>query len=546
VLVVALNVAAAAFLWRMWPRRDEAQAAAPDDDAEVVAREPFAPSDGDFERESVPTATANELVALAPVRNSHPRRATSPALAHDLRNIATDAIEELRKATKGKITAANTTVAIDVRELGAGVAGEIAVDADQSLRPASNLKLVTTAAALVLLGPDFQFDTRFETVGECKGGVLHGDLVVRAAADPLYERGGDGDIEALLAPALDEIARADLRVITGDVVLDEATFLEPGPAPEWPSKDQWWAEFCALSGGFSANRGCVTVHVTPARIGEAASVSAFPREHGLLENFGVRTQTGVSVVVHMQALATGLLVSGTIGAKSATFSDSCAAPDPVALFGNALRGALARRGVLIQGRLRRERGVPAGTVIAHLRSPLAKYLQAINTDSTNACADQVFLATAYATSGYGTREAGARATKLALDQLGVPSQGLVQVDGSGLSRSNRVTARQMTALIEAVLTRDERSAQLYRDSMAVAGQTGTLDKRMRHTPAEGVVNAKTGFIGGTSALSGVAPTPDGRVFVFSILVNFPEFDGINKNWKDMQDAMCVRIVKDGS
>jgi len=117
-------------------------------------------------------------------------------------------------------------------------------------------------------------------------------------ADPLYERGGDGDIEALLAPALDEIARADLRVITGDVVLDEATFLEPGPAPEWPSKDQWWAEFCALSGGFSANRGCVTVHVTPARIGEAASVSAFPREHGLLENFGVRTQTGVSVVVH--------------------------------------------------------------------------------------------------------------------------------------------------------------------------------------------------------------------------------------------------------
>jgi D-alanyl-D-alanine carboxypeptidase/D-alanyl-D-alanine-endopeptidase (penicillin-binding protein 4) len=248
----------------------------------------------------------------------------------------------------------------------------------------------------------------------------------------------------------------------------------------------------------------------------------------------------------MQALATGLLVSGTMPGKSSPFSDSCAAPDPVALFGNALRGALARHGVMVQGRLRRERGVPPGVVLAHLRSPLAKYLAAINTDSTNACADQVFLATAFATSGYGTREAGARATKIALAQLGVPADSLVQVDGSGLSRSNRVTARQMTALIEAVVLRDERSAQIYRDSLAVAGRTGTLEKRMRGTPAEGVINAKTGFIGGTSALSGIAPTPDGRVFVFSILVNFPEYDGLNGNWKDMQDAMCVRIVRDGS
>jgi D-alanyl-D-alanine carboxypeptidase/D-alanyl-D-alanine-endopeptidase (penicillin-binding protein 4) len=472
--------------------------------------------------------------------------ATRGTLAADLHKIVVKGLADARAVSKGRVDASNTTIAVDVRELGLGAAGEIAIDADRPMRPASNLKLVTTAAALVLLGPDFQFDTRFDAVGEIDEGVLEGDLVVRAAADPLYVRDGNGDIEALLAPALEQIYAQGVRVVKGDVVLDESTFAEPSRAPEWPSKDQWWTEYCALAGGFSANRGCVTVTVEPERIGEPASVRAFPRDHGMLENFGVRTLASGGVVVHMQALASGLLVSGTIGAKSGRWSDACAAPDPVALFGSALRAALARRGVLVQGRVRRERGAPAGIAIAHLRSPLADQLTAINTDSTNACADQVFLATAYATSGYGTREAGARATKLALDRLGVPSAGLVQVDGSGLSRADRVSARQMAALIEAVLARDERSAQLYNDSLAVAGRTGTLEKRMRGTPAEGRVHAKTGFIGGTSSLSGIAPAPDGRVFVFSILVNFPEVDGLNSTWKTMQDALCLRILKEGA
>jgi D-alanyl-D-alanine carboxypeptidase/D-alanyl-D-alanine-endopeptidase (penicillin-binding protein 4) len=218
----------------------------------------------------------------------------------------------------------------------------------------------------------------------------------------------------------------------------------------------------------------------------------------------------------------------------------------VLLFGEVLRSALERRGITVLGRVRRERGAPPGVVIAHLRTPLANYLTAINTDSNNAVADQVFLATAYATSGFGTREAGARATRSALDRLGVPSQELHQVDGSGLSRANRVTARQVAALIEAVLMRDERSAMLYRDSLALAGETGTLDDRMRDTPARARVRAKTGFIAGTSALSGVALALDNRTYVFSILVNYPDVDGLNtKCWKPMQDEICLRLVGGG-
>jgi D-alanyl-D-alanine carboxypeptidase/D-alanyl-D-alanine-endopeptidase (penicillin-binding protein 4) len=120
----------------------------------------------------------------------------------------------------------------------------------------------------------------------------------------------------------------------------------------------------------------------------------------------------------------------------------------------------------------------------------------------------------------------------------------VQVDGSGLSRANRVTARQVAALIEAVLLQDERSAAVYRESLAVAGERGTLSDRMEHSPARGRVRAKTGFIDGTSALSGIADAADGRQFVFSILVNFPIVQALNPSvWKPMQDAVCERLVR---
>ncbi len=97
---------------------------------------------------------------------------------------------------------------------------------------------------------------------------------------------------------------------------------------------------------------------------------------------------------------------------------------------------------------------------------------------------------------------------------------------------------------EYVLTQDRRSARLYLESLAVAGERGTLEDRMGDSVARGRVRAKTGFIDGTSALSGVAQALDGRHFVFSILVNYPDSGGLNKSvWKPMQDELCERLVE---
>ena len=458
------------------------------------------------------------------------------ALERDLARIVGRAIEQARQLTKNRVHVDNVDVAVHVRELGVGAArragAEIGFKQHHSLRPASNMKLVTTAAALVLLGPDWHFETPFEAVGALDGGVLAGDRV--------YDPAAEGEVPGALR---DTIARMGLGVIRGDVILDERDFIVPGPGPEWPDPGQHWAEYCALSGGFSATRGALFVRVTPRSVGASADVSVRPAAHGLPQSLGVRTTKGGATTVAMHARSSGVLVRGTIPAGGRSFSDEMAHPDPVELFGSVLAGALSDAGVLLEGRVRRKRHAAAGRLLGTLRSPWLPLLRPINTDSNNAAADQLFLATGHAVMGAGSREASAAATAEALDRLGVSAEGLVQVDGSGLSRANRVTAAQMTALIAAVLSADTGGAEAFVQSLALAGETGTLDDRMKGGLARGRVRAKTGFISGTSALSGVAHSVGGRSFVFSILVNYPNAGGLNSScWKPMQDELCERLV----
>lgn len=557
-LIFALNAAAAFALWKIWPAHESAV----DASASAELRTADGPSDGASyesdgggdlespkpERAAVEVRTPVDpptRVAAVEIDAPEPLSAARYGrLARDLQHIVDDHVEQARVKSQNKVRSDNTAVAIHVLEVGAGTRGEIALGSDRLMRPASNLKLLTTAAALALLGSEWHFETRFEALGEIRDGVLLGDLVLRAAGDPLYDPESNGDVEHLLAPVIDDLLAAGVRAIRGNVVLDEGTFLEPGPGPEWPSEGQHWSEYCALAGGFSLNRGCLTAVTTPTRAGSHARVEVFPRQHGLPESIAVRTEAGGGPNIQIGAKPSGVLVKGTIGASSAPYVGTFAHPDPVELFGRALCASMARRGILIQGRLERVRGAPPGELVAVLRTPLVRYLAPINADSTNALADQVFLATAHSLFGLGTREAGARATQLALERLGVPSDGLVQVDGSGLSRANRVTARQIAVLIESVLRRNDRSSALYRESLAVSGERGTLSDRMRSGVMRGRVRAKTGFIGGTSALSGVAESVDGRHFVFSILVNYPNVDGLNSSvWKGMQDEVCERLVE---
>jgi serine-type D-Ala-D-Ala carboxypeptidase/endopeptidase (penicillin-binding protein 4) len=490
-------------------------------------------------RPAIEAPAVDELPTVPPNPRGDPR------LQRRIETAIANALAEAGRRSKGKVTTANTVVAVHVIELGSG-AQLAAVQADRSLRPASALKLFTCATALSLLGPDWAFETPFEATGPIAGGVLEGDLVARAAGDPLFREDAQGDLTPWLDALAKDLKAAGVTRVRGALVLDPGTFLDPGPGPAWPDPSQYWTRSCALSGGFSANAGCLTTTITPGPAGGPATVSLRPRDHGLRRR-GTVTTGGKALKIDVGANAGGVTVKGNLPPGSKPYVARFAHPDPVALFGSAITAGLARRGVAIEAGFRVERGAPAGREVARLRSGLGDVLVPILTHSRNSVADQLFFATAHASGERGDRAGGRAATGRALAALGISDQGLVLVDGSGLSRDNRVCPRQFTALLSAVLTRkDERARRLF-EALPVAGETGTLEGRMGDSVARGRVHAKTGFIGGTSALAGVARTLDGRELAFAILVSYPRVSGLNTHcWKPMGDAICAALVESKS
>jgi D-alanyl-D-alanine carboxypeptidase/D-alanyl-D-alanine-endopeptidase (penicillin-binding protein 4) len=509
-------------------------------------------------RPGTPGLTAAAL-APRPVRVPAPAvvPAVDPARARDLtarfRARIAHWTSEAGRLSKGQATAANVRVAACVRAV--GTRGELVALRGEALQPpASNQKLVTTAAALILLGRDAQWVTPFEAAGEVVGGTLRGDLVVRAAGDPLVDApGADGrsTAEARVRAVARAVRAAGVTRVTGDLVLDEGSFAPPAPGPAWPDATQHWAEYCALSGGFSANGGVLRAVVTPRSLGQAAAIAVHPSPHGLKTSYDVRTVAGTAVDVRVGATATTATVKGALGRerdRGGPFTAEFAHPDPVAHFGALVAGALGDAGVVIEGGVRRARGVPRGRVLAELRSPLADTLEPINAESRNGVADQLFLSLGHALGGAGTRAGAARAVGLALARLELPAEDLRVVDGSGLSRDNRVTARAIAALLEGVLGAEPETARLYRTSLAVMGRKGTLSDRLRGTAAEGRVFAKTGWIAGVSTLSGyVEPATAGaRPLVFSILIEYPSaLGGLNTScFKKLQDELVQMLVED--
>ncbi len=448
--------------------------------------------------------------------------------------------------SQGRAPRSKIRVSVHVSDL-ASSEELVAFRADEARVPASNMKLATTAAALVLLGAQAEFRTFVEAAGPLEGGVLRGDLVVRAGGDPLVLPDGSGAVEGRLFELARELRAGGLERVSGDLVLDEGNFLAPAPGPEWPSADQHWQAYCALSSGLSINGGVIQAVVTPDKAGARARVEVHPLPHGLRSGIDVLTTAGGKIDVRVGASASTATVRGTIPAGTAPFTAEFAHPDPPLYFGSVLAAELERAGIELDGSLRRERGASGGALLGELRSRVADTLPLINAESKNSVADQLFLVLGWKVNGRGDREGGSAATRASLERLGVSTAGFAQVDGSGLSRANRLTTRQLSSLVSAVIARGEDEAQLFRASLAVAGASGTLAQRMLGTAAEGRVHGKTGWISGVSALSGLAETLSNRQLAFSILIEYPpEAGGLNtSSFKPMQDEILSVLVAEG-
>jgi D-alanyl-D-alanine carboxypeptidase/D-alanyl-D-alanine-endopeptidase (penicillin-binding protein 4) len=409
--------------------------------------------------------------------------------------------------------------------------------ADESLNPASNAKLITAAAALALLGADHRYVTTMHGRVAPDGTAVTGPLVLRGGGDPSLSTAD------LLAMAR-ELRNAGIRRVEGGVLVDDAAFGTEHLPPAFEQQPHENAAFRASVSAASVDDNAMTLYVRPGtRAGATAIVTIDPPGYFQLEN-SLLTSAGGAPAIRLD-LAPGAsgceraTVGGTIPLAAHADSFQRRIANPSLATGHAVRAALEVLGVRVAG------GVTVGAmpeglpvVASHRSARLSSLLYELGKSSNNFYAEMTLLAIAAqgASPGAVTFERGASRTVEWLRSVGVPTSGLVVRNGSGLFDANRVSARQLAAVLRAVwrepAIRDEFIAQL-----AVGGEDGTLHSRLRVPGAERWVRAKTGTLDDVIALSGYVLAPSAeRTLVFAFVAN-----GVRGRQADAR-ALADRIV----
>ncbi len=408
-----------------------------------------------------------------------------------------------------------------------------AVNPDAPLAPASNVKLLTTAAALETLGPDYRFLTYLMTDGVVTDGVLHGDLILYGTGDPGISNRFHGRRDAVFHGLIDELEALGIREVQGDLVAD-ASFL-PGPLrPEgWDPRDLN-DHFSAAVSALSFNENVVSVRIVPSAVGVPPTIQTIPDHAGMDVLNVAETVAGRQprVAVIRDDPMDPVRVEGTIGAGVRDVWRQLTVADPTTFTASVFRALLEERGVTLRGDVRKvdrpgrsalprvsapfagKRGLR--TLARYESEPLQAYLEVINKHSHNLFAELVFRSVGRAVEGVGSIRASSAAVRATLAGLGLDTTGVVLVDGSGLSAGNRVSARQFVGLFEAMAHRPAWAQ--YWASLPEAGRPRELG-RMYRTAAAGNLRAKTGTIERVSALSGLVRAADGERLAFSILLN---------------------------
>jgi len=415
-----------------------------------------------------------------------------------------------------------------------------AFNPDDGLQPASNMKLFTSALVLDQLGPDHQFSTDVLRDGTLSSdGALRGNLVIRGDGDPsLSARFFQGNARAMDALA-QLVAAAGVKRVTGNLIADASAF-DPERIPEgWKSR-YLSAGYAARVSALSLNENLVTL-VVRAGSGTSGATVSFDPATDLPLAVGVRTVNGSGARVIVHTTSAGVVeVRGWIGRSTGERRYQMVVEDPTAYAAGAFRRALQSRGISVAGKTQYATTPGSATKIASLQSPpLTRLLAAMNGESINHYAELLFRDAARhaSPSGVGSAEAGnALLQQFMSEKVGASPGAVFTSDGSGLSVLDRVTPRSLVQLLS--YANHSSWSDAFHSSLPVAGESDLLRHRMRSTPAQGNLHAKTGTTNTVTSLGGYVTAKNGELLAFAFIYNGRE----RWNAKETIDAMGATLA----
>jgi D-alanyl-D-alanine carboxypeptidase/D-alanyl-D-alanine-endopeptidase (penicillin-binding protein 4) len=416
-----------------------------------------------------------------------------------------------------------------------------AYNAGEALQPASNMKLFTTALALDEFGADHEFHTDVMRTGPITpDGTLHGDLILRGGGDPGLSRrfyGNDsGAMDSLAALA----TASGIRRVTGNLIADASAF-DPQRIPEGWQTRYLQSSYAARVSALSLNENLATVVIRPGRkVKQAAAVTLEPAADLPLTAV-VITREGRGARIMARSTPTGgIEVRGWIGTRAGQRSYVVVVEDPTAYTAGAFRHALEARGVTITGPTRYAVTPPEAVTLTSLSSPpLSQLIAQMNGESINLYAELLFrdAARKVAGNGVGSAEGGSSLLQTLLTgKAGVASGAVTTVDGSGLSVMDKVTPRSLVKLL--AFANQAPWSAAFHESLPIAGTSELLRNRMRSTPAQGNLHAKTGTTNTVISLGGYVTARDGEQLAFAFIYN-----GTDRwNAKETIDAMGATLA----
>ncbi len=494
---------------------------------------------------------------------------TAPSQTKPIKEI--QAIERLQQSIENDINDprfANAFVGIEVKSIKTGES-LFHQNENKNFLPASNLKLLTTAAALGTLGPDYRYVTQLVTDGEIHRGVLKGDLIIRGSGDPTFGSPSmfpDKDPAFIFDRWADSLEKLGIEKIDGAIVVDPNYFTDELYPEGWAIEDLPFY-FATASSGLSFADNSVSVSVTPGlQSGSKALYETVPQtEFFTVDNSAIthdskKTSKSLgkdssvtafylptnTIKVTRDAGENTISVLGTIDRGATGVHEQLSVENPPLYAATVFREMLEYRGFSITGGTMTSAELDekidyedVQTLCQYKSPPMSDIIKIINKKSQNFYSEQIIRTIGKEMLGKGNWESGVLGVKNYLSSLGLDIDRLALHDGSGLSRMDLISPGEIVALLRA-MQRQTKIFPAFDTSLPVMGIDGTLSERLKGSGATGNVHAKTGFLTGIRCLSGYVKTKDDELLAFSFMVN--NYTIPTREINDLQDALILKLV----
>ena len=398
--------------------------------------------------------------------------------------------------------------------------------------PASNVKIITGAAALIFLGPDYRFKTKIVLDGMMKKNKWDGDIVVIGGGDPGFSL---EDLELFVSAVKDH----GISSVTGDIILVDDYFtgerLPVGWA--WHYLD---ARYAAEISALSVNRNVVNVRIKATKVGEQANVNIEPATRYVKLENAMRTKVGEdSIIIYRRPEANIINVDGGIGLGH-TRNIEVAVKDPTMFFGEYLKERLNASGIRVSGKCLKGQGMsvyrtnPKYLVVDSVVSaPMHEMIKELNTESVNLYGEAIIKTLGAYYLQEGSFRAGVSIVKEFLKRCGADTAHVALYDGSGLSRHNLLSPYDIMLVLRYMYNSD-----MFNDYYWLLPGPGEGTLEFKLNGLKGLLRGKTGTLDGVSCLSGYLRLDD-EDYCFSMLFN--NFTCSNKKIEKIQEEIIKEL-----